>query len=105
MKKKTVAFMLRPSAKLRQRLEDAALKYGMDSGQQVAIDTLEQYLDFWIAVQEAKRTVVKRQMDSLHTLISHLAALDTKDDKLHTQTIIDEMIEMIRIDEQEEAAS
>lgn len=57
----TEQLLLRPKAALVRRLRDLAERYGCDSGNQVAVDIINAYLDFWIEKKEAERAVYEDQ--------------------------------------------
>jgi predicted DNA-binding protein len=58
---KTDQFLLRPSVELIEKLKALADRYSKSSGQQVAVEIIEQYVDFWEEAEEAKQAVIKRQ--------------------------------------------
>jgi hypothetical protein len=62
---KTDQFLLRPNDELIKKLRDAALRYNKSSGQQVALEVIEQYLDFWEKAEDKKLQEINRQRDSL----------------------------------------
>jgi hypothetical protein len=62
---KTDQFLLRPSDELIKKLRDAAIKYKRGSGQQVALEVIEHYLEFWEKVEERKLQEISKQRESL----------------------------------------
>jgi predicted DNA-binding protein len=58
-------FLLRPNKRLIERLKNLAVKFGKASGQQVAVEVIEQYLDFWEEAESAKQATIKRQRESI----------------------------------------
>lgn len=58
-------FLLRPSKRLINRLKALAEKYGKTSGQQVMLEVVEQYLDFWEEAEEAKQATIRGQRKSI----------------------------------------
>jgi predicted DNA-binding protein len=59
-------FLLRPNKKLIERLKMLAEKYGKPSGQQVMLEVVEQYLDFWEEAEESKQATIRRQRGELN---------------------------------------
>lgn len=57
----TEQLLIRPRQALVRRLRDLAERYGYDSGNQVAVDVLDAYLDFWVEVKEAERAAREEQ--------------------------------------------
>lgn len=64
---KTEQFLLRPSDDLIERLRKAARMYKRASGQQVALEVIDQYLDFWERAEDKKLQEINRQRESLDT--------------------------------------
>ena len=62
---KTDQFLLRLNVELIGKLKALAEKYGKSSGQQVAVEIIEQYVDFWEEAEEAKQEVIRRQRETL----------------------------------------
>lgn len=57
----TEQLLLRPKAALVRRLRELAERYGYDSGNQVAIDVLTDYLDFWVDLREIEHAAREEQ--------------------------------------------
>ncbi len=47
-----------------QKLRDAAERFGMPSGNQIASEVIEIYFDFWIASKEAQHAMIEKQRAS-----------------------------------------
>ena len=62
---KTEQFLLRPNDALIKRLKNDASKYKRGSGQQVALEVIEHYLEFWEKAEDKKLQEIKRQRESL----------------------------------------
>jgi hypothetical protein len=64
---KTDQLLLRPPVELIDRLEKAAEKYRKEASNrnQVAVEVLDQYLEFWEQAEEAKLAVMSQQRAGL----------------------------------------
>jgi len=59
--KTTSQLLLRPSEELISRIEKAAEAYGYRSRNEVAVEVLETYFEFWELSQQAKQEVIDQQ--------------------------------------------
>lgn len=59
--KTTSQLLLRPSEELISRLERAAEAYGYRSRNEVAVEVLETYFEFWELSQQAKQEMIEQQ--------------------------------------------
>jgi hypothetical protein len=51
--------------KVVEKLNEAAARYGRRTGNQVAVEIIETYLDFWKKLEENKRSLLDEQLASL----------------------------------------
>lgn len=61
----TQQYKLRLDEDVIARLDEFARKYGRRSGNQVAAEVIEQYLDFWEYAEAAKKVVLEDQRSVL----------------------------------------
>ncbi len=61
----TKQFLLRLDEKLIAQLTDAAVRFGATSGNQVAAEVIEMYLEFWVTAKEAQQEVFEQQRAAL----------------------------------------
>lgn len=59
--KTTNQLLLRPSEELINRIERAAETYGYRSRNEVAVEVLETYFEFWELSQQAKQEMIEQQ--------------------------------------------
>lgn len=59
----TVQFLLRPKRELAKRLDTLAKQFRRKSGNQVAVEILEQYTDFYAQAEQAKQDVLTQQKE------------------------------------------
>lgn len=57
----TKQYLLRLEEGVIERLSDAAVRFGASSGNQVAAEVIDLYLEFWVAAKEAQQAVFKQQ--------------------------------------------
>lgn len=62
---KTSQYNVRLADDLIKRLNEAASGHGRRSGNQVAAEIIEQYLDFWQYAESAKQAVINRQREMI----------------------------------------
>ena len=48
-----------------ERLSHAAARFGASSGNQVAAEVIDLYLEFWVAAKEAQQAVLQQQRAAL----------------------------------------
>lgn len=61
----TAALMLRPPRRLVERIKKAADAFGKPSHNQVAVDILETFLDYWIEAEHARQAVLNKQREAM----------------------------------------
>jgi hypothetical protein len=64
-KKDTVPMQIRPLRELSNRLHKLAETYKKESGNQVALEVIEEFLDAWTKAEQAKRLVIQQQNDAV----------------------------------------
>lgn len=57
----TKQYLLRLEEELIQRLSDAAADFGTSSGNQVAAEVIQTYLDFWVAAKKKQQEFIEEQ--------------------------------------------
>jgi predicted DNA-binding protein len=57
----TDQYKLRLKVEVIERLEQMAQRYGRRSGNRVAAEVIDQYLDFWEYAEQAKQAVLEEQ--------------------------------------------
>jgi CRISPR/Cas system-associated protein Csm6 len=63
----TKQYVLRLDEEFISRLSEAARRFGVSSGNQVAIEVLNHYLEFWVAAKEGQHAVLQQQRTALST--------------------------------------
>lgn len=62
-KKDNVPFMIRPERKLINRLHALAEEFGKGTGNQVAVEIVNEYIEAWIEIEQARKEVSTRQQE------------------------------------------
>lgn len=60
----TEQLLLRPRSEFVERLRKAAAEYGYESGNQVAVEILQTYFEFWLEIKNAERAALEAQRQS-----------------------------------------
>lgn len=68
----TDQYKIRLSTEMIQKLRDAAARFGVSSGNQIASEVIEIYFDFWIASKEAQHAMIEKQRAAFHEPIEKL---------------------------------
>ena len=61
----TEQILLRVQADIVERLDAAILSYGLRSRQQVLVEIVETYFDFWEELQEQKAATIRAQREAM----------------------------------------
>jgi hypothetical protein len=75
-KKDTIPMQIRPLRETSNRLHKLAEAFKKESGNQVALEIIEEYLEFWVQAEQAKRDTITQQQLALQGAIK--AALLTR---------------------------
>lgn len=71
----TTQFNVRISLGLIEKLREAADRFGMKSGNEVAAEIIERYLEFWVATKEAQESLFEQQRAAISAEKSVTASL------------------------------
>ena len=64
-KQDTEQLHLRPRREIINRLHELAEKFKKPSGNQVAVEVLEEYLEFWAKAEQAKYDTIRHQRNAI----------------------------------------
>lgn len=68
-KKDTTPMQIRPLRETSNRLHKLAEAFKKESGNQVALEIIEEYLEFWVQAEQAKRDTITQQQLALQGAI------------------------------------
>lgn len=74
----TTQYKIRISEELAERLDRLSTQYGRKSGNQIAAEVLENYLDFWEQAEMAKLSVIEQQREQLEITQPYMSGRGTK---------------------------
>lgn len=83
----TVQFLLRPRRELAKRLDSLAKQFRRKSGNQVAVEILEQYADFYAQAEQARLDVLTHQRELISSAggqVRKVPVVKANQDEEHT---------------------